>query len=548
LTDQQVLLRQLLERMMGDTDISRLELFPTVRRVVYEYAETLTAHGRRHDILEGLYISAMLHSLGMRRYAMELADALALASSDEQKRSAQNWQGILATHDGHYAHAESAFLGSDGPRIGGGDVEGLPAVNLAVVYFAAGNLKKAQEQVDFARNEGLGTQDPRADILLAFLDVELAKLTNNRPVLEAATKRLRNLLQGALSDPELDSRTDELRLLMIASLATFDQARIQASAFAMREAADLGTLAAEHATSMLGLRDPRAVVFLTRTLLNEFEAACGSGATATAGGILARLDSAYRLTCAVFGDGDRRAAVLSANIASARLEHARMRRSVEDARAAVAALEIAARRVFEAYPSNHPTSVIVATNLASAAFDLARAESSMDQAYAAVGMLESAADRANSLFGPQHPATEVARREVAACRALLDQPDDDSGSGATLTRAPPETRRFAPPPGFDREYVSLDEAARLIAAAASVESSTRRATATGASSELGRRIVGAERATLAKDLVKRYTNGESIRSLASSTGRSYGFVHRVLTESGVQLRQRGGVRRRKKSL
>jgi predicted transcriptional regulator len=52
---------------------------------------------------------------------------------------------------------------------------------------------------------------------------------------------------------------------------------------------------------------------------------------------------------------------------------------------------------------------------------------------------------------------------------------------------------------------------------------------------------------LAKDLVKRYTSGESIRALAASTGRSYGFVHRVLTESGVQLRQRGGARRRKKA-
>ncbi len=72
-------------------------------------------------------------------------------------------------------------------------------------------------------------------------------------------------------------------------------------------------------------------------------------------------------------------------------------------------------------------------------------------------------------------------------------------------------------------------------------------TGTSTSTEKGRRIVGTERATLAKDLVKRYTQGESIRALAASTGRSYGFVHRVLTESGVQLRQRGGARRRKKS-
>src|SRR2546430_3954317 len=73
------------------------------------------------------------------------------------------------------------------------------------------------------------------------------------------------------------------------------------------------------------------------------------------------------------------------------------------------------------------------------------------------------------------------------------------------------------------------------------------ATGTTTSTEKGRRIVGAERQTLAKDLVKRYTSGESILALASSTGLSYGFVHRVLTESGVQLRQRGGARRRQKA-
>ena len=41
------------------------------------------------------------------------------------------------------------------------------------------------------------------------------------------------------------------------------------------------------------------------------------------------------------------------------------------------------------------------------------------------------------------------------------------------------------------------------------------ATGTTTSAEKGRRIVGAERQTLAKDLVKRYTSGESIRALAS---------------------------------
>jgi hypothetical protein len=73
-----------------------------------------------------------------------------------------------------------------------------------------------------------------------------------------------------------------------------------------------------------------------------------------------------------------------------------------------------------------------------------------------------------------------------------------------------------------------------------------RSTSNAAGTEKGKRIVGAERQALAKDLVKRYTEGESIRALAASTGRSYGFVHRVLTESGVQVRQRGGSRRRMK--
>ncbi|MDX6206482.1 MAG: hypothetical protein QOF39_2539, partial [Frankiales bacterium] len=36
-----------------------------------------------------------------------------------------------------------------------------------------------------------------------------------------------------------------------------------------------------------------------------------------------------------------------------------------------------------------------------------------------------------------------------------------------------------------------------------------------------------------------------IRSLAESTGRSYGFVHRILTESGAALRGRGGATRGK---
>jgi hypothetical protein len=56
----------------------------------------------------------------------------------------------------------------------------------------------------------------------------------------------------------------------------------------------------------------------------------------------------------------------------------------------------------------------------------------------------------------------------------------------------------------------------------------------------GTRVIGVDRSRLGTQLGKRYDSGESIRSLAASTGRSYGFVHRLLTESGVELRRRGG--------
>jgi hypothetical protein len=62
----------------------------------------------------------------------------------------------------------------------------------------------------------------------------------------------------------------------------------------------------------------------------------------------------------------------------------------------------------------------------------------------------------------------------------------------------------------------------------------------------GSRVTGAERDKLTATLAKKYNGGTSIRALASSTGRSYGFIHRVLTESGVTLRGRGGATRGKR--
>ncbi len=63
----------------------------------------------------------------------------------------------------------------------------------------------------------------------------------------------------------------------------------------------------------------------------------------------------------------------------------------------------------------------------------------------------------------------------------------------------------------------------------------------------GARITGGDRTKLAADLKRKYATGTSIRELAAETGRSYGFVHRMLSESGVTLRGRGGATRGKKS-
>ncbi|MFF7976827.1 helix-turn-helix domain-containing protein [Streptomyces sp. NPDC007905] len=59
----------------------------------------------------------------------------------------------------------------------------------------------------------------------------------------------------------------------------------------------------------------------------------------------------------------------------------------------------------------------------------------------------------------------------------------------------------------------------------------------------GTRVIGAARDKLAADLGKAYESGASIRALAESTGRSYGFVHGIFTEAGVTLRGRGGATR-----
>jgi hypothetical protein len=57
------------------------------------------------------------------------------------------------------------------------------------------------------------------------------------------------------------------------------------------------------------------------------------------------------------------------------------------------------------------------------------------------------------------------------------------------------------------------------------------------------RVTGAEREALARSLETQYRAGASIRELSASTGRSYGFIHRMLSDAGVPLRGRGGATR-----
>jgi predicted transcriptional regulator len=61
----------------------------------------------------------------------------------------------------------------------------------------------------------------------------------------------------------------------------------------------------------------------------------------------------------------------------------------------------------------------------------------------------------------------------------------------------------------------------------------------------GARITGTARDELTVELVRKYDDGASIRELAEDSGRSYGFVHRLLADADITLRGRGGNTRRK---
>lgn len=53
-------------------------------------------------------------------------------------------------------------------------------------------------------------------------------------------------------------------------------------------------------------------------------------------------------------------------------------------------------------------------------------------------------------------------------------------------------------------------------------------------------IKGPARQKIGAELKKAYDKGASVRTLAQGCNRSYGFVHRLLTEAGTTMRSRGG--------
>jgi transposase len=52
-------------------------------------------------------------------------------------------------------------------------------------------------------------------------------------------------------------------------------------------------------------------------------------------------------------------------------------------------------------------------------------------------------------------------------------------------------------------------------------------------------VSGSNRAETRAAAAKLYAEGATVRHIATDLGRSYGFVHRLLVESGVPLRSRG---------
>lgn len=56
-------------------------------------------------------------------------------------------------------------------------------------------------------------------------------------------------------------------------------------------------------------------------------------------------------------------------------------------------------------------------------------------------------------------------------------------------------------------------------------------------------VSGSAREEARASVAARYAEGATVRAISKELGRSYGFVHRLLVESGVEFRDRGARRR-----
>jgi predicted transcriptional regulator len=64
---------------------------------------------------------------------------------------------------------------------------------------------------------------------------------------------------------------------------------------------------------------------------------------------------------------------------------------------------------------------------------------------------------------------------------------------------------------------------------------------------MGTQLRGDARDELRESVRGRYQDGKSVRDIAREEDRSYGLIHRLLIESGVVFRPRGGARNQKTS-
>ncbi len=63
----------------------------------------------------------------------------------------------------------------------------------------------------------------------------------------------------------------------------------------------------------------------------------------------------------------------------------------------------------------------------------------------------------------------------------------------------------------------------------------------------GQHLAGAQRSSVGAHLLREYQAGKSIRELRDETGYSIGRIRRLLLESGVEFRSRGGATRSRKT-